>query len=78
MLFEVAVGKPGPIGQAVHLFLDEEAVPGVVNFRKFDSDSSRDTLGHSIFRHSVRDFMVNDGDWLRFDQKTENAAKNSR
>lgn len=26
MLFEVAVGKPGPIGQAVHLFLDEESV----------------------------------------------------
>jgi hypothetical protein len=38
MLFEVAVGKPGPIGQAVHLFLDEESVLKKIDL-EFESEA---------------------------------------
>ncbi len=38
MLFEVAVGKPGPIGQAVHLFLDEEGVLKKIDL-EFESEA---------------------------------------
>ena len=39
MLFEVDVGKPGPIGQAVHLFLDEEEV-----LKKIDLEFASEAL----------------------------------
>jgi hypothetical protein len=47
MLFEVAVGKPGHIGQAVHLFLDEENVLKKLDL-EFASEAMPNIGGESL------------------------------